>query len=67
MKKRKYPYMIVGGNYLSIGSEGPNGMRVSIRIPWSQVLDAKLDVVETNLDILEYKIDQEIERARGKI
>ncbi len=65
MKRRKYPYMIVGGDMLCIGMEGPNGLKASARISWAEVEQAKLDVVDVNLDILEHQIDKIIGGDHG--
>lgn len=61
MKQFKYNFLIFGGpSGLHVGMEGPNGLRVARRIPWLDVVDAKLDVIEVSLEILEQKIDDHV-------
>lgn len=53
MKKLKYPFMIVGTPYeLCFGIEGPNGAKVSNRVPWPQVNAATVDAVLDRLEML---------------
>jgi hypothetical protein len=62
MKKRKYAYMIVGCDKgLMIGMEvsrNEGRFRISNRLSWLQIENAKCDIVEVQLDIMEAEIDK---------
>lgn len=61
MKQFKYDFLIHGGSRgLSIGMEGPGGLRIARQVPWIDVTSAKLDVIEVSLEILEQKMDDHL-------
>lgn len=61
MKQFKYNFLIFGGpSGLHVGMEGPNGRRISRRVSWVDVGNAKIDVIEVSLEILEQRMDEHI-------